>query len=378
VWVLFGYGEISAGAMETQGVTKDAIKIGTFGPFTGRAAVFGKIDHSVQIVYKAVNEQGGIRGRKLEIFTEDTGCDPKMAIAAVKKLIFDDKVFFLHGGSCSNAVAAALDEIVNTGIPYMIQGATLGSLTSPVKKNVYTAIQSSDEISESIVSFLLSKPGIKRIGIVKHNDPWGMGLYNPAIQELKEKGITPVIDLDLAPGATTAVPQLLQIKNANPEAIILYTYPTETAVFLKDMNKLGLSYLCMSRHSPIVQYQKTGSYDVVKNYLANSDYSVPYDHPNFEKWINLLHKYYPKDEVDSLAFLSTAGALAVTEALKRASNDLAWGNVINKLDNLRDFKSGITFPISYSPKDHRGLKRGGTEGVVSDWQDLVRLRPDLK
>jgi ABC-type branched-subunit amino acid transport system substrate-binding protein len=216
-----------------------------------------------------------------------------------------------------------------------------------------------------------------------------MGLYNPAIQKLKEKGFTPVIDLDLAPGATTAVPQLLQIKNANPEAIILYTYPTETTVFLKDMNKLGLSYFCISRHSPITQYQKTGSYEVVKNYFANTDYSVPYDHPNFKKWISLLNIHYPKDEVDSTAFLCTAGALAVTEALKRASKDLTWGNVIRELDNLKNFNTGITYPISYSPNDHRGLKRGGTEGVlqkdnqvvqivVSDWQQLVRMRPDIK
>jgi branched-chain amino acid transport system substrate-binding protein len=388
-WVLMGYTGTTAVAVETQGVTKDTIKIGTFGPFTGRAATFGKIDHSAQIVYKGVNEEGGILGRKLEIITEDEGCDPKMAIAAVKKLIYDEKVFFLHGGSCSNAVAAVKEEIVRTGIPFMLGGATLGSLTVPVEKNIYSSIQSSDEISDSIVDFLLSKPGIKRIGIVKHNDPWGMALYTPAIQKLKERGFTPVIDVDLASGATTAVPQLLQIKNANPEVIILYTYPTETTVFLKDMNKLGLAYPCIGRHSPITQSEKAGGYEVAKYYLANTDYSVPFDHPNFKKWISLLNKYYPKDEVDSTAFLCTGGALAVTEVLKRASKDLTWGNVIKELDNLKNFNTGITYPLTYSPTDHRGLKKGGTEGiiekdkqvmqiVVSDWQNLVSLRPDFK
>ena len=97
-----GYSRIAMGFETEVGVTEDTIKIGTFAPFSGRAALYGKIDHSVQIVYKYINEEGGIHGRKLEIITEDTGCDPKGAIAKIVEILNEtnevlDDMLFLEG-----------------------------------------------------------------------------------------------------------------------------------------------------------------------------------------------------------------------------------------------------------------------------------------
>jgi branched-chain amino acid transport system substrate-binding protein len=385
-----GHSQTAMGFETEVGVTEDTIKIGTFAPFSGRAALYGKIDHSVQIVYRYINEEGGIHGRKLEIITEDTGCDPKGAIAAVKKLIHEDKVFMLHGGNCSNAVLAAKEEIVKSGIPYMIQGATLGALTKPVVKNIFTTILTSDEIADAVVDFVLSKPNVKRIAIVKTKDPWGMAMYEPGMKKLKNRGLTPVVDLDIAAGTTDATSLLFQIKKADPEVIILFAYPAETTVFMKGMNKLGLDYFCAGRAtSPLEIYERTGSWDVAKHYASESGFRVNFDHPEFLKWTYLLNKYYPKDKVENLAFLCTAGAQVVVEALKRAGRDLTREKFIDALNNIRDFETGITHPISISPSDHRGLKKGSlaiavkvdnvvTQPLVSDWNQLVRLRPEYK
>ena len=60
-----------------------------------------------EAVYKEVNDAGGINGRKIVYVREDDRCDPASAIAAAKKLIFDQKVFMIHGGGCTNASHAA-------------------------------------------------------------------------------------------------------------------------------------------------------------------------------------------------------------------------------------------------------------------------------
>src|SRR3546814_5932542 len=76
-----------------------------FGPLTGSASLWGyPINNGAIALYKYTNAHGGINGRQLEIVDEDAACDPAKAVAAVKKLIYLDHVFIIHGGTCSAAV----------------------------------------------------------------------------------------------------------------------------------------------------------------------------------------------------------------------------------------------------------------------------------
>ena len=101
-----------AAAQETQGITSKEITVGAFGAFTGPAYLYGKISmNGIEAVFARVNEGGGVHGRKLVLVREDDGCRPETAIAAVKKLIHDTKVFALLGGGCSNSTLAARPEI---------------------------------------------------------------------------------------------------------------------------------------------------------------------------------------------------------------------------------------------------------------------------
>jgi branched-chain amino acid transport system substrate-binding protein len=123
------------------GLTKDTIKLGMFGPLTGPVSIYGyPVNNGMIAVYKKVNDEGGIHGRKIEIVHEDGSCDPAKTRAAVKKLISRDEVFAIHGGSCSAAVFAARDIFVEEGVPYMVGIATLDKISAPVNKYVFTPI----------------------------------------------------------------------------------------------------------------------------------------------------------------------------------------------------------------------------------------------
>src|SRR5215469_12512238 len=73
-----------AHAQDIPGVTKDEIRIGSFGSLTGPTYLYGKLTmNGVEAVFTKVNEQGGVNGRKLVLMREDDRCDPATAIAAV-------------------------------------------------------------------------------------------------------------------------------------------------------------------------------------------------------------------------------------------------------------------------------------------------------
>src|SRR5215467_5410225 len=94
---------LSAGtALAEPGVTGDTITIGAHGPITGPAAYIGLGGRDgMMLAVKEINAAGGINGRKVSVVFEDDGHTPTKALAAVKKLVEQDKVFMIMsvGGS---------------------------------------------------------------------------------------------------------------------------------------------------------------------------------------------------------------------------------------------------------------------------------------
>src|SRR5690349_7755174 len=83
-----------AHAQQPQGVTADTITIGAHGPITGPAAYIGLAGRDgMLLAIKEINAAGGVNGRKITAVFEDDGHTPTKALAAVKKLVEQDKVF---------------------------------------------------------------------------------------------------------------------------------------------------------------------------------------------------------------------------------------------------------------------------------------------
>src|SRR6266542_2856804 len=77
-----------------QGVSSDTITIGAHGPITGPAAYIGLAGRDgMLLAIKEINAAGGVNGRKIVAVFEDDGHSPTKALAAVKKLVEQDKVF---------------------------------------------------------------------------------------------------------------------------------------------------------------------------------------------------------------------------------------------------------------------------------------------
>jgi branched-chain amino acid transport system substrate-binding protein len=346
---------------QVPGVTENSIKIGLFAPFTGPIALYGKASHLCEAIYEKANEEGGIHGRKLVMVSEDDACDPIKGVAAVKKLIYQDKVFMLHGGMCSNVCLAVKKEILETGIPYMDLGAASHLITTPLEKNIFTGVFTSVIASKSMADFAMSKPGVKRVGIIKHTDEWGKSFYEPLLEHLKEKyNVTPIVDTTIERGVADATPQILEIKKANPDVLIAITYVDATSTLLRDSYKLGLRVPIVANPGVAVdeQFKRVGIPDALKAFFAPFWFKYPLDSPDMDKWKELLKKRYPKDEFDMFAGIGIAGALVTIEALKVAGRDLTREKFVKALESLNNFSPKdypMATPIRFSSTNHVGI-----------------------
>ncbi|MBI3371371.1 MAG: ABC transporter substrate-binding protein [Betaproteobacteria bacterium] len=358
----------TASAADTAGITDTAIKIGVMAPLTGSGSSYSKAEIGLDAYYKWVNDQGGVNGRKIETVLEDYACDSTKGIAAVKKLIHQDKVFMLHGNSCSAVAMAIKPVVLEAGIPWVIAHAANGAISSPATKNIFHGVPVGKTMGLAMGRFVMTKPGVAKVAVIQHTDDWAKSYCGPAMEFLASQSIKPVVEVALERGQTDATAQTLRIKQANPDFVIACLYEAETAIFLKDAKKFGLNAPVMGTAGTDLEntLKRVGDLDTVANYFVPHMYADNLDGPRLKRFVDILKKYYPSESVTAFSLISMGGGAAVVEALKRSGRDLSREKFIAELDKTRDFDTGVLAGrITWTAADRDGVKEVGIAGFVS-------------
>jgi len=359
----------SANADETTGLTDTAIKVGVMGPFTGNASSYSKTQIGLMAYFKHINDQGGINGRKFEIVQEDTACAPAKGIAAAKKLVHQDKVFYLHGNSCSGVAMAVKPTVAPTGIPWIIAHAVNPKITMPVneKKSIFHGVPAGPAYGSTMGKFVMSKPGVKRIAMVTHTNDWAKAYCDPAIEVIKASGGEIIETLALERGQTDATAQVLKLKKAKPDFILGCLYEAETVIFLRDAKKYGVRIPVMGTAGTDLEntLERLGDPDAVKDYYVLHAFVDKVDGPKMKKWNDIILKYYPNETITGFSAVSMASGVAAVNALKAAGRDLTRSKFIAELDNIKGLKTGIlACDITWSSTDRHGCKKSAVAGFI--------------
>lgn len=367
-------------AFAEPGVGEDTIRIGIFAPLTGSASIFGRAAFGAEAVYNEVNEKGGIHGRKIEVVREDDGCDAARAISAVRKLTAQDDVFLIHGGVCSGTVMAVRDDLERQNVPFVILGAASAGIVKPFKKNLFQPIPNSDVVATQMVDFAMSKPGTAKIALISHTDEWGETNSRVATEHLKKAyGLDISLKLALERSTTDVTPQILQLRNAQPDFVLAMLYPAETALLVRDAHKFGMTTPILGNFGVSLEdtRDRVGDMAAMANFYTFYAYEPALSSPEIEPWTKMITKYFPDHRADTFSYEAMGGALAVIEALKQAGPDLTRDKFIAAMESIKDFQSGIlNTPITFSADDHAGVNGGamiayrdGKPTVLKTWSE---------
>jgi branched-chain amino acid transport system substrate-binding protein len=348
---------LQAAQAQVPGVTADTIKIGSFGALTGPGYLYGKLPmNGIEVVFDQVNAAGGVNGRKLELVREDDRCDPAAAIGAAKKLIFEDKVFAIIGGGCSNATFAAREVLDEAKIPVVIMASVHDGITTPVSPNIFSVALTSTIESQAQLEFAIAQ-GAKRIAVVSMRDAWGRARYTPLMEAFQKKGIKPVLDEEMAPDANDATAQVLRLKAANADAVLIVLYPKPAAIFMRDAQKLGFKPLAIGQTGiadPAAFEDQVGSPGATASFRTISMVRHTPEDPAVDKWRKAIETKFPGDRLSVYNLFGIGSAQVMVEALKRAGPDLTREKLIAALDGLTDFQTDVYGAgITCTKTDHR-------------------------
>ncbi len=224
------------------------IKIGTFLSVTGPASFLGDPElKTLQMYIEQINDAGGVIGRKLELVHYDVQHLADKARTAVKRLLNDDKVDLIVGGSTTGTTMAAVPLIERAGVPFIsLAGAVV--IIEPVKKWVFKTPHT-DRMAAAKVFEDMRKRGITKIGLISGTGGFGKSGRKQAKLVAKDYGIEIVADETYGPKDTDMTAQLTKIKNTpGVQGVLNFGFGQGPAIVTKNYRQLGISVPLYQSH----------------------------------------------------------------------------------------------------------------------------------
>ena len=213
------------------------LKIGVIVAESGPASSLGKQEGELARLLAKKWADQTFGGNKIEIIIHDYETNDTNAVVQAKKLINEDKVVAIVGGSQTSTSVAIGQVAKESKVPFLalapLEQDQLGDY-------VFSLVPSNEEQLMAAVRYMKEK-GITKVGWTNARDGYGQaGL--PVFEKLAPQHgfeIVGVEDFDAA--ATDMTVQLTKLRAKNPEAIIVWSRPPGSGVVAKNYKALGMT-----------------------------------------------------------------------------------------------------------------------------------------
>lgn len=204
-------------ALLASGLAQADLKIGVIASSTGPTAIVGIPQKNTAALLPTE-----IAGLKVEYIVLDDASDPTHAVTAVKKLISEHKVDALIGPTTTPAALAMLDFVAESKTPLL---TTVGSsaVITPLddkKKWVFKTTQNDDLIAEAVLAHMTAS-GVRSVGFVGFNDPYGENWYKVFSAMAEKAGLQLVANERYSRTDQSVTGQVLKLIAAKPDAVFI-------------------------------------------------------------------------------------------------------------------------------------------------------------
>src|SRR5215468_10511801 len=215
-------------------------KFGLAMPLSGSQALYGADQvKAAQWAVDAINEKGGINGKKLEMITLDTQADPQVGINAINRLVSVEKVpVFITAWS---SVVRAVAPIANDN---KVVELSIGASSPDVAKlgdYVYTTFPLADIDITAVAKYAFATMGKKRAAVIYINNETGIVPAQVYQKVFTAAGGQIVAVETYDPKATDFTGLLLKVRAANPDIIHLHGLVSDIPQVIAQMRQLGLT-----------------------------------------------------------------------------------------------------------------------------------------
>jgi branched-chain amino acid transport system substrate-binding protein len=350
------------------GVTDQEIVLGMWAPFTGVLSPSGVASRDgLRVWSEEVNAKGGILGRRVRMVFYDDAASPPEAVAAVRRLLTQDRVFALVCGSGGGRDIAPMDIIRETRVPFVSCITADKNLMQPFAPSVFRIYANEIFQSNELIDYIAGRKNHKRVAILYNSTAFGINGRDLMGARLRER-----YNLQFAAAESYNIGEqdfrshLLRISQGNPDAIIVHAFAADAGIAVRQIRELGMLMAVYGGGGVPTPLLPQAAGQVGIGMVA------PWVFPVFPESEAPPVRAYKQKAVQTLfaqgwpvgrpSLYDMTGYMAgtiVEEALRITGRNVTRESFVRSLERVRDFVpgGGLGFPVSFTPADHEGTKR---------------------
>jgi branched-chain amino acid transport system substrate-binding protein len=369
--VFAGGAAIAVLGLAMSAAAQQPVKIGVIYPLSGNSASAGNYSKmAIEVGADVVNNGNaelakimpiarggglsGLGGAKIQLIFADNQGTPAAGQNQALRLISEEKVAAIIGAYQSGITVTASAIAERHGIPFLTAESVAANLTERGFKWFFRTTPVAIDFARAYSTFLREQKAagqkVGSIALVHENTEYGNSVASVIAEQFAKDGLTVTQKIAYSANSSDVQPQVLQLKEKNPDVAIFISYTSDAILYTKTMKEVNWKPAIMIAdnagfNDPAFVKSLGASVEGLVNrstFAGGKPGSVP------ELFNELYKKKTGGDSLDDVSARGLEGFLVMADAINRAgSTDPA---------KIRDALKATNLPASQMVTGYEGVK----------------------
>jgi branched-chain amino acid transport system substrate-binding protein len=325
----------------SQASAQETVKIGAIYPLSGNAASAGSfskaaIELAVDIVNNAhpqlkdiplAEGQGlpGLKGAKISVIFADNQGTPAAGQNQALRLITEEKVHALVGAYQSGITVTTSAMAERHGIPFVTPESVAANLTERGFKWFFRTTPVAGDFARAYSAFIKEQKAAGQkadtIAVVNENTEYGNSVASVIREVFAKDGLNITQVIPYSANTTDVQPQVLQMKEKNPDVVIFISYTSDAILYAKTMKDLNWKPAILIADNAGFNDPSfvTTSGALVEGLINRSSFAIGKP-GSVSAIINEMYKKKTGVDLDDPSARAMQGFLTLAEAINRAGS----------------------------------------------------------
>jgi branched-chain amino acid transport system substrate-binding protein len=352
------------------GASDSEIKIGNTDAYSGPASAYGTIAKAETAFFAALNEQGGINGRKVNFISRDDGYSPPKTVELVRKLVEEDQVlltFNILGTPPNTAVQGYLND---NKVPQLFIATGADKWNDPKNHPWTMGWQPSYRIEARIYGkYILKNLPDAKVAVLYQNDDFGKDYLTGLREGLGDKADKMIVATKTYETTDPTVDsQVVALQGSGADVLLTAATPKFAAQAIRKVYDIGwkpthiLTNVSVSVGSVMKPAGPEKGVGIISaGYLKDPTDPQWQNGQEYKDWLEWMKKNYSSG---SLSDINNVYGYTVSQTmvavLKASGDNLTRENVMKEAANIHNLKLPMLLPginVSTSATDFAPIKQ---------------------
>lgn len=211
-------------------------RVAALNPVTGAGSSYGGgMQKTILFALDEVKKAGGVDGRAIEVYAEDTQTSPDAAVLAARKLIDANKVQAILG-TWSSSVSLAVQPITNEANCLLFHVSSAPALSSAAQNSKHLGFRfqaGSPQIGAAYAE-IAAKQGAKNVAVMAFNNDVQIASTTIFKAAWEKQGNKLASSIVYEPNRTSYSAELQKVLAGKPDLIVVSGYVPDTTIILRE------------------------------------------------------------------------------------------------------------------------------------------------